>query len=304
MSMTARKPRAGTANRPRRQSVRRNLETLFLQHLPQIVQVAESACRRVGLLPQDTEDFVSQTKVKLIENDYAVLARYRGDSRLTTYLTTVIHNQLKDFCNSRWGKFRPSAAAKRLGPAALALERLLELEGHGLESAIELLRQNDRLGVSQQELRRIAAELPRRSQRQFFSIDMLAQQAAQGTESRADFRLQSRERSITAKQVEEVLNLALETLSAQDLLVLKMHFRSGCTFAEIAKALGLKQRSLYSRKEKCLTSLKAAFEARGLIWEQVREILGWQGHEIRARFQPRPRVRTASHATEKDHVRA
>lgn len=45
--------------------------------------------RSVRLRPQDTEDLVSEVFLAIVENDYAVLRRFRGASSLATYLTVV-----------------------------------------------------------------------------------------------------------------------------------------------------------------------------------------------------------------------
>ena len=260
-------------------------EAVFLEHLPLIERVAASACRRTGLPPEEVEDFASRVKVKLIDNDYAVLRKHRGDSKMSTFLTTVVHNQFKDYCNHKWGKFRHSAAAKRIGAEAKALERLLVIDRHDLESAIEILKINYRLETPRRQLREIAAKLPQRSSRHFVGEEALEQQASQAPEADAERRVADDERTAEAARVEEVLNLALETLSPQDLLILKMLYRDGYTVAAVATALRLEQRPLYSRREKCMTKLRAVFEAQGLTWQEVRDILGWQGREIRADFE-------------------
>ncbi len=268
----------------RRKSKPSDPEAVFLEHLPLIERLAASACRRAGLPPVEAEDFASRVKVKLIDDDYGVLRKHRGDSRMSTFLTTVVHNQFKDFCNHKWGKFRHSAAAKRLGAEAKALERLLVIDRFDLESAIEILKTNHRLETTRRRLREIAGELPHRSSRHFAGEEALAQQASQAPEADAERRVTDGERAAAAARVEEVLNVALETLSAQDLLVLKMLYRDGCTVAAVATALHLEQRPLYSRREKCMARLRAVFEARGLTWQEVRNILGWQGREIQADF--------------------
>ncbi|MCP4664373.1 MAG: sigma-70 family RNA polymerase sigma factor [bacterium] len=260
------------------------MEAVFLEHLELIEQVAEHAGRRAGFPRQDVEDFVSTVKVRLIDGDYAVLRKHRGESSLTTFLTTVVHNLFKDFCDHKLGKFRPSAKAKQLGPTALALERLLVRDQHDLETAIVILKSRHEVEASADELGDVAAQLPVRYRRRLVGEEKLADRASEAPEAAADQRVEDGERSQTAMRVEGALNLALETLSPQDLLILKMYFRDDCSVATISSALGLKQRPLYTRKEKCLRTLRAAFDAQGLTWEEVREILGWQGREIRADF--------------------
>lgn len=260
---------------------RDELEKLFLEHLDLVERAAASAARRAGLAPQDVEDFVSTVKLKLIEDDYAVLRKHRGESRLSTYLVSVVHHRFKDYLNHKFGKYRPSATAKKLGPAAVALERMLIVEKRELEAAIQVLLGRSDLETSRAELERLAEALPVRPRRSFTSDDRLSELAAPTDENAPERRVEDAERRSTAEQVEEVLSLALATLSPRDLLILKMFFRDGQTIAEIAKILRLEQRPLYTRKAKSLKRLRTALESAGLTWEGVRGILGWKENEIR-----------------------
>jgi RNA polymerase sigma-70 factor, ECF subfamily len=45
--------------------------------------------RSVPLKPQDVEDIAAQVLVHLVDNDYAVLRQFRGNSSLATYLTVI-----------------------------------------------------------------------------------------------------------------------------------------------------------------------------------------------------------------------
>jgi DNA-directed RNA polymerase specialized sigma24 family protein len=72
----------------------------------------------------EADDFGSHVKLKLIEHDYAILKKFEGRSNLRTYLTVVIHRLFLDYRIKAWGKWRPSAAAKRCGGVAILLERL------------------------------------------------------------------------------------------------------------------------------------------------------------------------------------
>jgi RNA polymerase sigma-70 factor (ECF subfamily) len=46
-------------------------------------------CRAVQLTSQDREDLVADVFVALIDNEFAILRRFRGDSSLATYLTVI-----------------------------------------------------------------------------------------------------------------------------------------------------------------------------------------------------------------------
>lgn len=260
-----------------------DVESLFLEHLPHVEQVAGFVGQRAGLKPEDVEDFTSWVKLRLIDDGYAVLRKHRGEARLTTYLTVVVRNLLKDFRIRMFGKYRPSAKAKHLGPDAQALERLLVRDRRDLETAIEILKTEKRTELSSDELRDLAAQLPAKPPRREVGEEALARQEA---DDDVEKHVKDRDREATVQRVETILSLALDTLPSEDLLILKMFFRDGCTIADISAALRLEQRPLYSRRDKCLKQLKAAFTAKGMAWTDVQQVLGWSGHEIRAHFGP------------------
>src|SRR5882672_2358170 len=98
---------------------RQELEVLLLANLAWIERVVGALARRHGLSADDRADFASWVKLKLVEHDYRVLQRFRGESTITTYLTTVIAMVYRDYRAHRWGRWRPSAAALRLGRLAV-----------------------------------------------------------------------------------------------------------------------------------------------------------------------------------------
>ncbi|MCP3963914.1 MAG: sigma-70 family RNA polymerase sigma factor [bacterium] len=258
---------------------------MFLEHLDLIKRVAEGAARRSGFGREDAEDFVSKVHEKLIADDYAALRKHRGESKLTTYLTAVIHNLFRDFRNHKLGKFRSSAKARKLGPAAVALERLLVRDEHELEAAIRILVSSGDFEESAEELRELAARLPPRTRRRFVGEEVLEHQPPASPGSPAEERVEESERADVSERVEEILNLALRELPARDLLILKMRFKDDCSYTEIASALRLDRRALYTSKDRSFKKLHAVMEDAGLTWDEVRGILGWQGREIRADFR-------------------
>jgi hypothetical protein len=52
-----------------------------------------------------------------------------------------------DYRNRLWGKWRPSAEAKRLGPTAILIERLVARDGWAVDQVIEMVRVNHRVIV-------------------------------------------------------------------------------------------------------------------------------------------------------------
>src|SRR5207249_8611208 len=123
-------------------SVSRDREAQFLSQLDLIESVIAFVCARQHLASADPDDFSSFVKLKFVENDYALLAKFEGRSSLRTFLTVVIQRLFLDHRISAWGKWRPSAEARRSGATAILLEQLMIRDGYRLEEACEMMRTN------------------------------------------------------------------------------------------------------------------------------------------------------------------
>ncbi len=252
-------------------------EQLFLSQLPVVERIVSSICRRKCCFGDEAEDFGQWVKLRLIEDDYAVLRKFRGRSKLSTYLNTVIHNLFRDYRIAKWGKWRPSAAARRLGEVAMQLETLTGRDGHPLEEAVEILRANFGVVTPREELEAMAARLPARVGRRFEGEEALERLA---TENGVEGRVADGELAASRERLEGALDAALGELPGEDRLILKLRFQDGFTVRQIAEALRTRPRPLYGRFEKCLRRLRSALEARGVTAEETRSLVGWERMEL------------------------
>jgi len=236
-------------------------------------RVAARRCLSVD----EAEDFSSWARVKLLEDDCAILGKFRGRSSLKTFLVTVLQNLFRDYRIAKWGKWRPSAKAKRLGVEAVRLETLLYRDGLGFEEAAEILRRNHGVRASIAELAELAGELPPRMPRRTVGEGALSSVEEDG---RVETRVRNEERWAAAERAEQGLAGALRCLDPEDRLILKMRFEDGLTVATIARTLGLDQKPLYRRIERCLSALRAGLEEHGVGAETVTELLGWNRLEL------------------------
>ena len=261
-----------------------NAEGLLLDNLGLIERTARRVCRR-HLFPEDqVEEFVAALKLRLVEDDYRVLREHRGESALSTYLVTVITNAFRDFRTHLWGKWRPSEAAKRRGPVAVRLEQLAR-DGFSPHEAIELLVCNQEVSETREQLEAISAGLPPRIGRRFVGEQALEQLAVSDGVERS---IEARELEPMADRARRLMETALESLPAEDLLILKLHYRDGAKLSEVARHLRLDQRSLYGRRDQTLQRLRRSLEQAGLTWIEVRQILGWEGAELELAFGAEP----------------
>lgn len=232
-------------------------ENAFLEHLKLIERTATYIALKHRLSEGDVEEFASQVKLEFIKDDYARMRNYRGDSSLRTFITAVIANLCLDYQTSKWGKWRPSAAAKRAGPLAVLLEQLLVRDGLGLEEAYETLWTNHQVSLRRGELDAIVAGLPPRTPRRVEGDDELVHVPASapapdhGVADAADTK--------TEKRAKATVQTVLATFTSQDRLILFLIHVDGLTVATVARQLGLAQAPLYRRIEQLLKQLRAGF---------------------------------------------
>jgi RNA polymerase sigma factor for flagellar operon FliA len=237
-------------------------ETLLLAEFATVERVIRFISARRRLRPADAEDFASHVKMRLIENDYAVLRKFEGRSSLLTYLTVVVQRMYADYCAAAHGRWRPSAEARRAGEVGIVLERLLWRDGFSLDEACEILVTNHQVPVGRAELERIAALLPPRAKRQFESEASLDEHpaAAPGPEALVEHR----ERSDVARRISAELKRFVDEAEPQDRLILALRFADRRTVPEIAALLRLDQKWLYRRLDILLRQVRNALHAAGI----------------------------------------
>jgi RNA polymerase sigma factor (sigma-70 family) len=243
-------------------------EQWFLEQLPVIERVIGWVCARRGLRGADAEDFASIVKIRLIENEYEVLGKWQGRSSIKTYLTTVINRIYLDFQVQRFGKWRSSAEARRLGPVALRLEQLMFRDGLSFDEACEVLLSDPRIGLNRDDLHAIRVQLPQRTSRRG---DLHEHEAVRP--EGAGEAVERAERQALANRVFAVIRCSLSRLPARERVFLRLHFQSGLTVAKAARVQGREQKALYRKEEEILKRMRADLEAEGISIDDVQALL-------------------------------
>lgn len=250
-----------------------NPEKTYLQHLASINRIAAFVARRNHLNADETEEFVQVVHNRLFENDYAIIRKFKGESLFSTYLTTVIVRLFQQCRVEQWGKWRPSAEAKRLGGLAITLERLITRDGFSFLEAVNILTIRSDAPATAAELEALYLRLPQRGPRPVMVSDDDLPDAV-SVEPDADERLESRDRQRTARRMCEVVDGVLEGLEAEDRLILKMRFWYNSKVPDIARQLHIDQKKLYKRLEKLFAVLRRALEKAGLSRADMDQLLG------------------------------
>ena len=234
---------------------------LYVEHLDDINRIAESLCRRNGIRGADAEDFTSDVRLKLLQDDHAVLRKYRGTCSFKTFLTVVIANMFRDYRIKMWGKWRSSAEAKRRGEVAVLLEAAVYRDGQSFDEACNTLGRNGRVQVDRAAFRKILNELPHRIPRR---VDDGVRVDDIPSQSGADNGVLDRERAEHMQAAKVALDRAVAELDSEDRVIIRMHFFEGLSIADVARGLGIDQKPLYPRLRKLLERLSTRLRGDGI----------------------------------------
>lgn len=256
-------------------SIPLNAHEVFAAHQDYIERALKIVCSRQRLLGADAEDFCSALRLRLIEDDCAILRKFEGRSSVQTYLVSVVMHFFQDWRNARWGKWRPSAEARRLGPIAVEFETLRTRDDLGFEAAAEMLRA--RHAISRADVEAIAVRLPSRHNRAFVSESEVVNLPSGMTSP--DAAVLAQELAVEAERATTAVREAIAALPAQDQLIVRMLVDDGLTVAVISRTLKLQQKPLYRRIRAVLASLRSRLEEQGFSAATMGELFRNGGFE-------------------------
>jgi hypothetical protein len=152
----------------------------------------------------------------------------------------------------------------------MRLERLLQREDRPLDEAIQHLRTNEKIEMSEAELRDLAAKLPPRLSRHFVGEERL--EAEPSREPRPDEQAEEKERVGIGRRVYMTLKGCLDALPKEDKLLVKDRMRF--SVAEIARIRRIEQKPLYRRLNKIYKALKVCLGKHGVRRSDIEEVFG------------------------------
>jgi RNA polymerase sigma factor (sigma-70 family) len=239
---------------------------LYSEHADTIESVLAYTRRAHRLSADDADEFSSWARLRLLEDDCAILRKFQGLSSFKTFLVTVIQRLFLDWRIKEWGKWRPSAEARRLGPVAIELERLVLRDDIDFDQAAQLLVSKG-TATSERECEEAWAQLRQRPARRRASAEVLVQLPAPRQHT-----VEDDERRARGAAVLGALRKAMAELPASDQLIVKLRYDDRFTVARIAKLIDVEQKSLYRRYEQVWKQLRLALQGAGISEEDVRDL--------------------------------
>lgn len=247
-----------------------NYERFFVSELPAIEKVIARVCRRHRLRADEAEEFASEIKLHLVENDYEVLRKFERRASFPTYLTVVVTRRFLNYRNQLWGRWRPSAEAVRIGPLAIQLERLTKRDGWSYEEAVEQLVTNHGVDETREEIYEIWLRLSPASAPRRFVLEEEAGEVA-ATDADPEDAAMAAEQEFTARRIRAALERVLQTFSADERFLLKLRHHDGFKVSEIARLQNVNQKKLYREIDRLEAEVRRRLEAEGVSADDVRE---------------------------------
>jgi RNA polymerase sigma factor (sigma-70 family) len=246
-------------------------QRLLLDHLDLVDQIVRTVGRRRHLSSTERDDFASFVNLRLVDENYAILRKFQNRSTLWTYLATVIEHLSLDFCAQKWGRWRPSAMAERLGPVAVLLERLVTRDSHTIEEAMEIVRTNHDVRLSYGELRSIWEQLPVRVRATEVGEEAAA--AVSGGDN-SESIIEDADRRRDMARLQHALAAAFAQIAVQDRVLIALRFDQDLSVAEIAKLTGSSVPTLHRRLDKSVKQLRLALTGAGFDPGEIANLIG------------------------------
>lgn len=245
---------------------------LFLDEIETIEEVTGFVTRRARMDENDAEEFASWVKLRLIENEYAILRTFEGRSSFATFITIVIGRLLLDYRIKQWGKWHPSAEAKRIGDVAIELEKVVVRDGRPLEDAVAVCRAISP-EITTVELQAMLLRLPKRAIRpRHVDLEDAASELRTPPDAIHAAAMEPARAELSGLASTAVRN-AFAEIDEFDRDLLRMHFAGELTIAQIGRMLNVDQQQLYRRMRRALQRLRRAVERAGVRAEHLEEIL-------------------------------
>lgn len=251
---------------------------LFESNLALIDRVIDGVCRRAGVFGADAEDFASAAKLALIDNDYAVLRPFEGRSSLSTFLVIIIQRFLIDERTRRTGRWHASREAERIGPAGIALERIVRRERRTIDEALPIVQSIDPT-LTRERLVEMEARLPQRAARPR-AVDLDASEEFLAGGESADARAIDAYHQQLSERAGRVIRETLQAMPLEERMIIRFHFGESISIADISGLLRLPQRPLYRRLQSLLQRFRKALTDSGIDARDAAELIGDATREL------------------------
>ena len=218
----------------------------------------------------------------LQKDNHRVLKEFKGNSRLTTYITAIISRQAVDSIRKKLGRDREKDRAKELGKTGILIYQRIVKDGYPIPDVYNDLHQNHGFTGTIDELEEIVrkikgknpgAHLPGNSQPLNGSSVVKNGKTVNDDEyvvpdtksNPQDILLETQRK----RKMHEIIRTIITGLNGEERLLLRMRFPTGedekpRSVEQVSKVLGITQKAVYKRIDRLLKKCKNTLDREGV----------------------------------------
>lgn len=234
-----------------------------------VLQKIEAVCRRHFSVENDVDEcFVFVIDSLKFEN-FKRLRAFKGRSKLTTYLYTLVNSLVVDFRRKKYGRRRIPAAVQKLGQWAEAVYRLICWQRFSVDDAFGFLQVDGLYEGSYDRFRQEIIPIqnaPCRENPSFQSIDNCESLASHLSDQRSNPMEKLIEKLDHHRrfQAAGIIRKITEELSERDRMLVRLVYGSDHSVRAAAAAVGLSTTAVRNRLNRLLSIFKEQLLAAGI----------------------------------------
>ena len=234
-----------------------------------VLKKIETVCRRHFSADNDVNECFVFVIDNLRSQDYKRLRAFKGRSKLTTYLYTLVNSLVVDFRRKKYGRRRIPAAVQKLGQWAEAVYRLICWQRFSVDDAFGFLQVDGLYEGSYDRFRQDILPIqnaPCRENPSFQSIDNPTSFASYLHDPRGNpmEKLVEKLDHHRRFQAAGIIRKITEELSEKDQMLVRLVYGSDHSVRAAATAVGLSTTAVRNRLKRLLSIFKEQLLAAGI----------------------------------------
>jgi RNA polymerase sigma factor (sigma-70 family) len=238
-------------------------------------------------IKENKADFLFVQVIDHLKADnYKVLRDYEGGATLKRYLTVIISRKVVDIFRSQEGRCRAKDKAKQWGDLGLKLYDLVFVKGYDVSEAHKTLKDTYGITESVEKIENIAEEIKRVKKEPLREISQgaLVEQEQLHTSKQRVLRDDTGDITVPdstrnpeqvlmekdrARRKAEFLKEIISEMNPEERLMIKMRFQDNIKVQNIAKMLGMKEKTVSNRISRILTKCRTRILKKGLSLDDL-----------------------------------
>lgn len=214
----------------------------------------------------------------LQHDDYRVLRQFKGEAKLSTYITTIIARQAVDLVRKKLGRSREKERAQKFGKIGMMIYEKVILQGCSLKNIYPELKSNENISQSLQELETIAEKIKgKKSSLTFSNGDNPVVKNGAIVDEDGDYIIPDKKNNPEELLIEEqrkqklgeIVKEIIGQLNGEERIILRMRFPANDEekpgkVEQIATVLGISEKAVYKRIARVLHKCKNLLDQKGV----------------------------------------